>query len=562
VLLNDTSVASFGRNFDGELGIGTMVTDRDVPTPVCAVAATPPCSGTNGNVLTGVSALSANYELGLALLSDTTVVAWGSNQDGNLGTGATSGPESCSIQACSTKPVHVCELEYSGTFPCPSPHYLSGVSAVSAGSGHPVALMSNTTVSGWNEVPGNGTGASLVPVSVCAVYATPPCSQANGNLLTGATAVSSDVQASLAIAPVPSVVPPHWYSNGELIPEGEAVRVTSTGQLTLTKVEVEETEVTCTLKDKETIENPVGGGPGTDKLTALTMTSCFIPTGPKDNAAICGSQSPTVTVKGLPWATREIAGSPVRDEIAGIELEVKCSNNDFHETFTGALAPNIGNSVLLFDATTGELQGSYGATPVIGYDDLEGPRGDETITAEAPGSEPHWYSDGEIIGDEPPVSVATHGTITLHAMAGALEVTCKVRDSDTIENPAGGGAGIDEMTSFVLSGCKAPASVCSHGEKLEVRADAPLSTRLLAGTPIRDEVAGIELKVICRKGSSETVLDVLTGSLTPEVGASILDFGAGSGELEESAGPDKATVTGTDKLKGPAGDRKITARAL
>ena len=52
--------------------------------------------------------------------------------------------------------------------------------------------------------------------------------------------------------------------------------------------------------------------------------------------------------------------------------------------------------------------------------------------------------------------------------------------------------------------------------------------------------------------------DVLTGSLTPEVGDSVFVFGAGSGELAESLGG-KATITGEDKLKGPRKHKVITA---
>ena len=44
------------------------------------------------------------------------------------------------------------------------------------------------------------------------------------------------------------------------------------------------------------------------------------------------------------------------------------------------------------------------------------------------------------------------------------------------------------------------------------------------------------------------------------VGKSVLEFASGSGELRESSGA-KATVTGTDDLKGPAKDTKITAES-
>jgi hypothetical protein len=171
---------------------------------------------------------------------------------------------------------------------------------------------------------------------------------------------------------------------------------------------------------------------------------------------------------------------------------------------------------------------------------------------------PHWYSNGVVIAEGTPEIVKTSATLTLHALSGALVVTCKVKDQETIENPAGGGAGVDKVTVFTLSGCKAP-SACSKGEKLEVHASAPGSTKLLVGPPIRDEVPGVEFRIVCKK-AGEKVLDILTGTLTPEVGNSVLAFGAGSGELKESGGAGKATVSGTDKLKGPKKDTIITAK--
>jgi len=187
------------------------------------------------------------------------------------------------------------------------------------------------------------------------------------------------------MAGVPS--PPHWYSNGELIPECEPERVRTSGTLTLTHVENEESEVTCTLTDEETIENPVGGGAGTDKLEQVAFSNCFIPSGAKFNVALCGADNPEVVAHQLPWLTHLIAGSPPRDEIQGIELEVKCDNGPFHETFTGTLMPAVGGSVLTFDAGSGALNqvGYVGTTPVVGTDNLIGPPGDEEIAATLPG---------------------------------------------------------------------------------------------------------------------------------------------------------------------------------
>ena len=55
------------------------------------------------------------------------------------------------------------------------------------------------------------------------------------------------------------------------------------------------------------------------------------------------------------------------------------------------------------------------------------------------------------------------------------------------------------------------------------------------------------------------MVNTLSGSLTPEVGNSTLEFASGSGQLAESPGAGTVTVTGTDSLKGPKKDRTITA---
>jgi alpha-tubulin suppressor-like RCC1 family protein len=70
----DGSVVGWGYNGDGELGIGTTV-DSLSPVPV---------SG-----LTGVTAVCAAYQHSLALKSDGTVWAWGGNDNGELGNAST-----------------------------------------------------------------------------------------------------------------------------------------------------------------------------------------------------------------------------------------------------------------------------------------------------------------------------------------------------------------------------------------------------------------------------------------------------------------------------------------
>ncbi len=268
-------------------------------------------------------------------------------------------------------------------------------------------------------------------------------------------------------------------------------------------------------------------------------------------------------------------GQPVRDVIEGIVLEVRCSNGTVLDTYKGTLMPSVGNSVLKFDAGSGELEDSSGGKATVsGSDKLKGPKGDERITAKLPPLPPHWYSNGTLIPEGQVEPVTSSGELTLRVPGSKLTVTCKVKDKGTIVNPAGGGAGTDETTEVVFSSCSGNASPCSSGRtswcckkktsspcekgsKIELSSTGgSLRTHLVAapGQPVRDVIEGIVLEVRCSNG---TVLDTYKGTLMPSVGNSVLKFDAGSGELEDSSGG-KATVSGSDKLKGPKGDERIT----
>ncbi len=165
----------------------------------------------------------------------------------------------------------------------------------------------------------------------------------------------------------------------------------------------------------------------------------------------------------------------------------------------------------------------------------------------------HWFSNGKLLAEGERESVATSGSLA--AQVAETTTKCKVKDREIVENPKGGGAGVDEMTEYVLTGCVAKPSPCPAKVKEEIIArNLPWLTHLIQGPPIRDVIEGIELEVLCGGSPVATFF----GQLMPKVGKSTLEFGAGSGELEGPGGV-KATFTGTDKLKGPPGDEKITA---
>jgi alpha-tubulin suppressor-like RCC1 family protein len=126
-----SSVLAWGDNESGQLGDGTSSGPERCDFD-SACSRTP----VDVNGLSGVTAISASESDNLVLLDNGTVMAWGDNGYGQLGDGTTSGPELCGgVEPCSETPVPV-----SG---------LSGVTAISAGGDHSLALLENGTVMAW-----------------------------------------------------------------------------------------------------------------------------------------------------------------------------------------------------------------------------------------------------------------------------------------------------------------------------------------------------------------------------------------------------------------------------
>jgi hypothetical protein len=188
-------------------------------------------------------------------------------------------------------------------------------------------------------------------------------------------------------------------------------------------------------------------------------------------------------------------------------------------------------------------------------------------------AQPHWYSNGKIIKAGTKVAVTTHsGPKGLDFMGAGETFTCVVKDKGTVTNPTGGGAGVDEITEFENISCVVEPSSCAAGETETLTAgNLPWKTLLLAGPPIRDEIKGIELKVVC---STKGVIDVFTGTLTPamvngttgsltgcEKGTdTVANFDAlGTGSLTDPLG-NPGVPSGKDCIWGPAGDEVITVK--
>ena len=124
-LLKNGTVTAWGRNEAGQLGDGDT---HNSEAPVTVKG------------LTGVTAIAAGSEYGLALLSDGSLKAWGENEVGQLGNPALT-------QAAEEE-----EREEEDFSDVPVPvEGLSGVTAITAGARHSLALLGGETVMAWGE---------------------------------------------------------------------------------------------------------------------------------------------------------------------------------------------------------------------------------------------------------------------------------------------------------------------------------------------------------------------------------------------------------------------------
>jgi alpha-tubulin suppressor-like RCC1 family protein len=177
---------AWGNNGSGQLGDGTTEGPEKCNTEACS---TVPVAVSG---LSGVVAVSGGEADGLALLESGRVMAWGSDEGGQLGNGT---------EGSSNVPVPVCAVGTEGG--CPSGPYLEEVTAISAGGGHSLALLEDGTVVAWGTISfgglGNGTTEpSPVPVRVCAVGTESTCP--SGPYLSEVTAIAAGRRFSLAVS--------------------------------------------------------------------------------------------------------------------------------------------------------------------------------------------------------------------------------------------------------------------------------------------------------------------------------------------------------------------------
>jgi len=166
-LKDDGTMLAWGNNTQGQLGDGTTVTKVN---PVVVADAL-------GNPITGIQSIAAGLNHALALKNDGTMLAWGVNNLGQLGDGTT---------LSKSNPVVVTDA-------LGSP--ISGVISVTAGDNYNVALKNDGTMLAWgyNNVGQLGDGTTATKFNPVVV------SDALGNPITGITMVSAGGVHTLAL---------------------------------------------------------------------------------------------------------------------------------------------------------------------------------------------------------------------------------------------------------------------------------------------------------------------------------------------------------------------------
>jgi Regulator of chromosome condensation (RCC1) repeat/Subtilase family/IPT/TIG domain len=260
-LLKDGTVMAWGGGQNGQLGDGADA-DATTPRPVCAIGQGKAC-----NPLEGVRAISAAAWDSYALLNNGTVAAWGYAGEGQLGDGATNGPQTCKEEkfkfACSTAPVLV-----SG---------LTGVRALAQGERAWSALVElesgqlDTWGAGrWGALGDGSASNSDVPVGVCAPYAYGACP--HGPYLHGqVTALAAGSHDLLAMRPsaaplVSSLLPASGPAAG-----GTRVRIVGANLLEATAVDfgaAAASEYEVRSDDEIVAVSPPGSG-----TVAVTVTT-------------------------------------------------------------------------------------------------------------------------------------------------------------------------------------------------------------------------------------------------------------------------------------------------
>jgi alpha-tubulin suppressor-like RCC1 family protein len=173
------SLLAWGRNDDGELGLGTIIGPTMCSSTACATSPSP----VNG--IGDVARVSGGYLFALARVRGGSVYAWGSNPFGQLGTLTDAESTCASGFGCTPTPARIAGLGGElgrGSFvsadtcvfstPCdPSPAPVTGLTnvvAIAAGDTFAYAVLGNGSVMAWGKGPlgSSQTSESDVPIRI------------------------------------------------------------------------------------------------------------------------------------------------------------------------------------------------------------------------------------------------------------------------------------------------------------------------------------------------------------------------------------------------------------
>lgn len=150
-VIGSTGVDCWGNDEDGDLGAGNPEEPGGPTLDSCGssgiwCAASPlPVGGGGGGALADVESVSSNNDGSgyCAVLTTTGVDCWGNNNQGQIGDGTASGPDTCQGGSCAADPTPVPDVGGSGS--------LTGVqSVVGIGEGF-CALLTSTEVDCWGD---------------------------------------------------------------------------------------------------------------------------------------------------------------------------------------------------------------------------------------------------------------------------------------------------------------------------------------------------------------------------------------------------------------------------
>ncbi len=244
-LLESGEVVAWGKNTAGQLGTGSTTGPEKCPESFelgkeGKACSTKPVAVTE---LSGVKAIAAGGEFGLALLSSGKVRAWGSNASGQLGDNTTTNRSKPVATLQSVEP----EAE------------LSGVQAISAGAKHGLALTEGEVLRVWGNTSDGALGPGILNNKIASTAAT-------GSI----TSISAGERQTLVIgAPGPyieSVSPNHGEAN-----KHTKVIIKGAGFTGAKVVKFAGTEVPFTVLNETEIETETpSSGPGVKQAQVQT----------------------------------------------------------------------------------------------------------------------------------------------------------------------------------------------------------------------------------------------------------------------------------------------------